>query len=159
MPIEKWSIEVSETDRPEDRDPIERALLDHNARHAPPSRYSPLRLLLRDAQQVIVGGLIGHSSYDWLFISVLIVPEELRGNGLGRTLMLQAEAIARSRRLTGVWLDTFSFQARPFYEKLGYTIFGELKDHPLGISQYWLMKRFDEALGGDYRTSSATLAQ
>ena len=34
-----------------------------------------------------------------------------------------------------------AFQALPFYRKLGYTIFGELKDHPRGISQYWLEKR------------------
>ena len=109
--------------------------------------------------KAIVGGLIGHSSYDWLFISVLIVPEQLRGNGLGRTLLLQAEDIARSRKLTGVWLDTFSFQARSFYEKLGYTIFGELEDHPQGISQYWLKKHFGGAHEGGHPISSATLAQ
>jgi ribosomal protein S18 acetylase RimI-like enzyme len=72
---------------------------------------------------------------------VLIIPEALRRKGLGRKLMEQAEKIARTRNLTGIWLDTFDFQARPFYEKLGFTIFGELKDHPRGISQYWLQKR------------------
>jgi len=60
---------------------------------------------------------------------------------VGRKLMEEAEKIARAQKLTGIWLDTFDFQARPFYEKLGFTIFGELKDHPRGISQYWLQKR------------------
>jgi hypothetical protein len=57
--------------------------------------------------------------------------------------MQHAEQVARARKLTGIWLDTFDFQARPFYEKLGFTVFGELKDHPRGISQYWLQKRLD----------------
>jgi GNAT superfamily N-acetyltransferase len=90
-----------------------------------------------------MGGLIGHSSCDWLFISVLIIPEALRGKGVGRKLMEQAEQIARTRKLTGIWLDTFDFQALPFYEKLGFSVFGEPKDHPRGISQYWFQKRLD----------------
>jgi hypothetical protein len=41
-----------------------------------------------------------------------------------------------------LWLDTFSFQARPFYEKLGYEVFGQLEDYPRGHSRYFLQKRF-----------------
>ena len=134
-------IEVSEQDHLEERTLIENALRAYNASSAPPANYLPLRLTIRDSEGTITGGLIGHSSYDWLFISVLIIPEALRRKGLGRKLMEQAEKIARTRNLTGIWLDTFDFQARPFYEKLGFTIFGELKDHPRGISQYWLQKR------------------
>jgi GNAT superfamily N-acetyltransferase len=74
---------------------------------------------------------------------MLFVPEGLRGQGLGTSLIRQAEEIARARNCSGVWLDTFDFQALPFYQKLGYTIFGELKDHPRGISQYWLQRRLD----------------
>jgi hypothetical protein len=38
-------------------------------------------------------------------------------------------------------LETFSFQARPLYEKLGYRVFGEEKDHLKGHSHYLLTKR------------------
>ena len=55
----------------------------------------------------------------------------------------QTEQIARARKLTGISLDNFDFQARHFYEKLGFSILGELKDHPRGISQYWYQKRLD----------------
>jgi ribosomal protein S18 acetylase RimI-like enzyme len=41
-----------------------------------------------------------------------------------------------------VWLDTFSFQARGFYEKLGYTVFGEIENHPPGHSRFFLRKIF-----------------
>ena len=61
----------------------------------------------------------------------------------GRKLMEQAEQIARARKLTGISLDNFDFQARHFYEKLGFSILDELKDHPRGISQYWYQKRLD----------------
>ena len=95
-------------------------------------------------QGATIGGLWGRSAYEWLFVELLFVPEHLRGSGVGNSLMRQAEKIAQQRGCTGVWLDTFAFQALEFYKKLGYTVFGELKDHPLGISQYWLQKRFDE---------------
>ncbi len=133
-------IVCTDEGRSEDRDAILAGLMDYNRRNAPPANFKMLGLLLKSAGQVI-GGLWGRSAYDWLFIELLFVPEHLRGNGLGRKLMERAEDIARERRCTGVWLDTFSFQALPFYQNLGYAIFGELKDHPRGISQYWLQKR------------------
>jgi hypothetical protein len=43
-----------------------------------------------------------------------------------------------------VYLDTYSFQARPFYERAGYRLFGELPDHPPGGAKYYLAKRFDD---------------
>jgi hypothetical protein len=42
----------------------------------------------------------------------------------------------------GVYLDTFEYQARPFYEKLGYDVFGTLDGYPPGYRQYHLAKRF-----------------
>jgi hypothetical protein len=57
--------------------------------------------------------------------------------------MAEAEVFARQRGLLGVWLDTFSFQARPFYEKLGFSVFGTLHDHPAGGARYFMQKRFD----------------
>jgi hypothetical protein len=37
--------------------------------------------------------------------------------------------------------ETLSFQARPFYEKLGYKLFGELVDYPKGHTTYCLVKK------------------
>jgi ribosomal protein S18 acetylase RimI-like enzyme len=50
----------------------------------------------------------------------------------------EREAIARSCR--GAWLDTYSFQARGFYERLGYTVFGILNDYPPGQYRVFLHK-------------------
>ena len=48
---------------------------------------------------------------------------------------------ASPRGLAGLWLDTFAFQAKDFYEKLGFSVFGEIDDHPRGSRRHFLMKR------------------
>lgn len=131
---------VVEEDVPDGRETLLRLLIDYNFRNAPAPNNQLLGILLKDDEARTIGGLWGASRYEWLFVDLLFVPDELRGQGLGTALMRQAEEIARERRCTGVWLDTFDFQALPFYLKLGYTVFGELKDHPRGISQYWLQR-------------------
>lgn len=98
-------------------------------------------ILLRDrAAGSTIGGLWGRSVYDWLYVELLAVPEDLRGQGVGSTLMRQAETIAIERGCVGVWLDTYGFQARGFYEKLGYEVFGVLDDHPRGSQRFFLRK-------------------
>jgi GNAT superfamily N-acetyltransferase len=90
------------------------------------------------------GGLYGWTIYDWLFVELLFVPEQLRGQGLGAELLTRAEAEARSRGCIGAWLDTFDFQARGFYEKLGYELAGTIPDHPRGGARYILAKRWGD---------------
>jgi GNAT superfamily N-acetyltransferase len=139
------TIQVIEHDDPAERDAILNRLIAYNLKSAPDPKYQLLGLLLKDEHGATIGGLWGRSAYEWLFVELLFVPEPLRGGGTGTRLMQQAEDIARQRNCSGVWLDTFDFQALPFYQKLGYTVFGELKDHPRGMSQHWLQKRFDSA--------------
>ena len=91
----------------------------------------------------LLGGLWGGTAYSYLHIELLYLPEDLRGTGLGRQLIAQAEHEAIERGCLGVWLDTFSFQARGFYEKLGYAVFGTLEDYPPGHRRFFLKKTFD----------------
>lgn len=100
----------------------------------------PLILAIEDPQGNVIGGLWGRTAYDWLFVELLVVPEALRGQGIGTDLMQRAEAEAVARGCHGAWLDTFEFQARGFYERLGYTCFGELGDFPIGSSRYFMKK-------------------
>lgn len=101
----------------------------------------PLVILIRDAIGEIVGGLVGKTHWGWLFISHLWVTESLRGQGYGRELMLKAEQEAKKRYCAHAWLDTFSFQALGFYERLGYQIFGVLEDYPQEHKRYFLQKQ------------------
>jgi GNAT superfamily N-acetyltransferase len=122
---------------------IRNGLRAYNQQQTGSIRREEIALLLHDADDEAVGGLTATAVLDWLFIEWLHVPAELRGKGHGRDLIERAETFARERGLLGVWLDTFSFQARPFYEKLGYRVFGTLEDHPVGGARYFLSKRFD----------------
>ena len=55
--------------------------------------------------------------------------------------MKRAEAYSRERGCTDAFLDTFRFQARPFYEQLGYRVFGVLENHPAGHQRYFMTKQ------------------
>lgn len=100
-------------------------------------------ILLRDpATEATTGGLYATDGYGWAFIRYLAVPEHYRGLGLGRRLVEEAEKIARNRGYIGLWLDTFEFQARPFYEKLGFELFGQLEGGQDAVARYFLKKRF-----------------
>ncbi|MXP65138.1 GNAT family N-acetyltransferase [Roseomonas sp. M0104] len=134
---------ATELATPEDRAAIVATLTRFNESRVGPSNMRPLALLLKDAGGETLGGLWGRTGYDWMFIELLAVPEALQGRGLGAELMRRAEAVAVERGCAGIWLDTFSFQARPFYEKLGYTLFGEISGYPRGGARYFLHKRLE----------------
>jgi GNAT superfamily N-acetyltransferase len=103
----------------------------------------PLTIAVRDDEGTVIGGLWGWTSFEWLFIQLLVVPEATRGQGLGRELMRMAEAEARARGCRGAWLDTFEFQARGFYEGLGYAVFGSIPDYPPGFSRFFMRKSLE----------------
>jgi len=113
-----------------------------------------LVLVLRDDAGGIVGGLISETNWGWLHISILAVAEHLRGQSWGSGLMNEAERIAQGRGCHHAWVDTFSFQARPFYERLGYRVFGELPDYPRGETRYFLSKSLETP--GDRPSPQAT---
>ena len=99
-----------------------------------------LALALRDDDGRIQGGAIGETNWGWLHLTVLAVSEDLRGQGWGSRLIREMERLARDRGCHHVWVDTFSFQARPFYERLGFRVFGVLPDYPVGQERYFLSK-------------------
>lgn len=102
--------------------------------------YKPLNYFLRDENGVIVGGLLAETLWQWLHIDILWLEEKYRNQGLGRKLMLAAEQKAIERGCRFAFLDTWEFQAKEFYLKLGYEVFGELPNFPHGFSRYYLKK-------------------
>ena len=92
--------------------------------------YQRLTLFARDDAGQIVGGLYGFTDRQWLRIELLVVNAAVRQQGIGSALLRAAEHEARRRGCGNVWLDTFSWQARPFYEQHGYRVFGTLDAYP-----------------------------
>jgi GNAT superfamily N-acetyltransferase len=125
---------------PADRRIIEEGL----TRHALPSTqvagFRPIAVLARDAQRALVGGAVGTINWNWLHISLLWVAESRRHAGLGSRLMAAIERAGIERGCTRAHLDTFSYQARPFYERQGYRVFGVLEDYPTGHQRFFLEK-------------------
>jgi len=124
------------------RDAILRPLLNYNVSKVGPTVSDSFAIALRDQESgAIIGGLWATSAYNWLFIELLFVPVEYSGRGIGSSLMRKAEEIAMRRGYLGIRLDTMSFQAPGFYEKLGYRKFGELENYPEGheLSYYYKM--------------------
>ncbi len=89
----------------------------------------------------IVGGLLGYTHWNWLIVKQLWVCDEARGRGSGSELIRAAEREAVERSCLHAHCDTFDFQVLPFYEKLGYEVFGKLEDYPLGHTRYFLQRR------------------
>lgn len=144
-PVTHVDIIVSTSPTPEMYNAIVEPLVAYNTRAGGPSGREVIALMLQDQETgEHIGGLWGRFGYDWLFVELLVVPETLRGKGYGVRLMQDAERIARQRGAAGIWLDTFNFQARGFYEKLGFSVFGELPDHPHGGARYFMRKVLDD---------------
>jgi GNAT superfamily N-acetyltransferase len=119
---------------------IENGLRTFNLQYAPPENYQRLAVLLHGPGGQLMGGILGNTWWNWLRIDILWVDKTVRYQGWGTRLMQAAEAEAIRRGCHHAFLDTMSFQALPFYLRLGYTIFGQLDDLPLGHSRYFLQK-------------------
>jgi GNAT superfamily N-acetyltransferase len=128
-----------------------------------PAQPRLLVIPIRDDRGSVLGGFWGCTIFQWLHVQMLFVPEALRGLGVGSALMASAEAAARGRGCRGAYVDAFSFQAAPFYRKLGFTLFGVLDDFPPGYHRLYFRKRFDavpewSGLPPDRRPSAAASA-
>jgi GNAT superfamily N-acetyltransferase len=127
----------------EDIDAVSSGLREFNTEFLGPPVLEPLHVFLRNDAGDVVGGLLGHTVYGWAYVAKLWVAAAFRGQGYGRALLAAAESEAISRGCTGIHLDTFEYQARPFYEKNGYRLFGTLEGYPAGYRQYYLAKNLE----------------
>jgi GNAT superfamily N-acetyltransferase len=97
-------------------------------------------VFMRDKQNRVVGGAIGYTFGDWLHVNLLWVDESFRNKGCGTKLLKMMENESVRNGCRHVDLDTLSFQARPFYEKQGYTLFATLDNYPEGHRKHFLKK-------------------
>jgi GNAT superfamily N-acetyltransferase len=106
-----------------------------------PLTISPLFVVVRTPDQIVCGGLAGHTKGGWLHVEQFALPPALRGGGIGSRLLTMAHEAAIARGMTGAKLATGSYQARPFYEKLGYSVYGTISDYQDGGHSRFLLAR------------------
>lgn len=100
----------------------------------------PVACFLRDGAGEIVGGACGELWGKSLHVSALWVADSRRGQGHGAALLRKLESHAARAGQVLAYVETLSYQARPFYEKQGYRVFGELAEIAKGCTLYFLRK-------------------
>lgn len=133
-------IEQPISPNPEWENIVKQGLYAHNRKSVGSRDLVPFSLFALNEQNEVVGGLLGEAIWGWMMIDILWVSETVRGQGYGEKLMKRAEEIARERNYTHIILETFSFQALPFYQKLGFVVYGQLDGFPPGHTRYSLKK-------------------
>lgn len=99
-----------------------------------------LTAFVRDENGVVKGGVYGEVFWNWLYVDLLWVSPELHEKGYGEKLLTSIEQGALSHGAEKAYLSTTSFQALPFYHRVGYQLFGVLEDRPPGYNYYYLYR-------------------
>ena len=142
----EFFIELKEHPNEQDRDTIAHWVRKSAHERAGPSGYTHFALMLRDAQSgLAVGGALVEVLYGWLYVELLGVPDDIRGQRLGSRLLQAVEEQARARGCNGIWLNCFSFHAPEFYRKNGFELFAQLQDHPPGHTNFFFKKQWPVA--------------
>jgi ribosomal protein S18 acetylase RimI-like enzyme len=142
------NIEVTQNPDPDDLQSISMGLQSHNAKFIGEGAFEDefrFSVFAKDDTGKVVGGLRAAAAWNWLNIEVIWVSEKARGVGLGQRLLARAEEFAMKSGFFSVYLETASFQAREFYEKQGYAVFGKLDDYPIGHVMYYMKKRLTDS--------------
>jgi GNAT superfamily N-acetyltransferase len=119
---------------------IERHLIEFNRRVAGPAGPAFVLVIREEGSDEILGGLSAYNLWGSFYIGLVIAPEAGRGHGLGQELLRRAEEEARRLECRHMWLDTFAFQARPFYERLGFAVFGQINGPSPQYPRYFMFK-------------------
>lgn len=125
-------------------DVIKNIIISYNNSKVPFIQKQPfinLDFCIKDNNNQVIAGITS-VMYCWgmLFIDILAVDQKYYKNGLGSKLLSHVENEAKKLGATLAHLDTFDFQAKDFYLKQGYEIFGILENCPKDHKRYYLKK-------------------
>lgn len=123
-----------------DVDQLGRGLTEHALQMVPTKGFNRIAVFARDDKGTIVGGISGLVNWNWLFVAWAWIAEPQRRSGLGSRLLKTFEEAGIERGCANAHLDTFSYQARPFYERHGYTVYATLEDYPPGHQRFYMRK-------------------
>ena len=103
--------------------------------------YIYINRVIENENKEIIAGISG-KIYCWncVYVDQLWVDEKYRKEGLGRSLLEDVENLSNEKGCHLIHLDTFDFQAKDFYLRNGYEVFGVLEDCPKEHKRYYLKK-------------------
>lgn len=139
MDLRKLTIEVEPS--PKDIQFLKDRLYDYNVEQTGFADGKSLAIFVRDDGGMVTAGIQGWTWGGACWIEDFWIRSDLRRHGTGTRLLAAAEAEARARGCAAIFLNTFSFQAPMFYQKMGYEtlhVLDEFPRHP--HKQYYLKK-------------------
>ncbi|PHM45113.1 hypothetical protein Xmau_01321 [Xenorhabdus mauleonii] len=140
-------MHISNTHNAQMEEYIIKKLWEYNHKHGNVD-LNPLFISFTDEYGRIIAGLVSRTFWESLEIQYLWVSEEYRKKGLGKQLILQAEKEALNRSCHMAYVDTYGFQAKGFYEKLGYKVYGVLEGYAHHHTRFYLTKQFSKPDSG-----------
>jgi len=138
-------IELTTSPSEEDAKTISQGLVDFNHEMVPDLEPQDAAInfsvFARDGDGKIFGGLRATCFWNTLHIELTWVSKEARGYGVGSDMVKKAELFALEHGFKQALLESTSWQAKPFYEMLGYQLMGSIKDYPKGHTCHFLTKK------------------
>jgi GNAT superfamily N-acetyltransferase len=120
---------------------LEDRLYDHNVEQIGLDDGQEYAFFVRDDHQSIRAGIAGWMWAGSCYVRLLWVHKDLRGQQVGTKLMQSVEREALRRGCQQIVVESFSFQAPGFYQKLGFETYAVLEDHPRGHRHHYFYKR------------------
>jgi len=137
-------IELAPSPSKSDLATISQGIKSFNEEHMPDElvheQDTRFAVFAKDDSGNVVGGIRATAFWNYCIIELLWLSEATRGKGIGSKLINETEAYAREKGFQYIRTETLEFQAKPFYEKLGYEVYGELDNYPKGHTTYCLVK-------------------
>lgn len=117
---------------------LDNRLVGFNARHVD-WQSTTFQVIMKSHRDNLIGGARGIIRMKAVEIRGLWLDENQHGKGLGAQIISELETHAMKLGATSVLLDTYEFQARKFYEALGYEVFGKFR-YPNDIYRFYMTK-------------------
>jgi len=137
-------IEVSTSPDKSDLTIISQGIQSFNKQHISDNivfeQDTKFAVFAKDEHGNVQGGIRATAFWNYCIIELLWLSAHVRGLGIGSKLMAKAEEFAIEKGFKYMRTETLSFQAKPFYQGLGYKVYGELPNHPEGCTTYCLFK-------------------
>lgn len=128
-----------------DADDICDKLVEYNLSRVPKTQETDFvniyKKIVNEKGEIIAGCLAKMYCWNVIYVDILWIDEVYRKQGLGSKLLKEIERIAVEEDCALIHLDTFDFQAKDFYIKHGYEVFGVLEDCPKEHCRYYLKKK------------------
>ncbi len=138
--MDRYVLTVEDQPSLHDVHALRSALSAYNVSQIGPTDCTQLAVFVRDSDGQVTGGVYGEVEWGWLYIDLVWLHASLRGRGMGARMVGAMEQGAFARGAARVYMATTSFQALPFYQKIGYEVWSALDDRPPGHRYYYLRK-------------------